>query len=579
MTARTDFASPTCVVEIYPSKIGTGSFTGPNDYAFSGGDIISCVTTKDIRESAGTFSIVLAPSGPANVGRDWAQTIAPMSLVLIGMQRAQQSNIVMIGLVTQVNESTSWTSQGVQRSITISGMDFSYYFTMYNYFASGLLGITPGTASGVALGIGSVAAPQLLNGGFTNGTPQQIGLNFINQAMFGKGFGLMQNTKILYKNGTPISLLSLFGMSIEAYSGPIVKFDFDYVTTEESWYSKFQNIFPAPWYEFFITTAPVNYYGNFSQPSGYAFSMSGLKGAAAVQASIVARVNPTPILTVSVPSSAGGGTVSGVDVSRWSALKPFQPNELRPRQTNIQFEVGGVCNYFAINPTFAGSMYGAGNSLAATWLYTQETAIDSSSMIDFGYRPAVLPTVWYGNGLGEISQDPDVLNNFPQISASLIARIVSTYGPANLMASAGVVLPLRPDIMPGETFTFSPFKTTETWDFYIQAVSHNYTFGSDSTTSLILTNGLPSTIYNSVSSSGSDNAVSANNTNTGNNINVSSGVSLQDVLQGKVVRTAVGYDVDSSRSGVQFLATGAQIAQVLGNVSAGFNNPGGTAPN
>lgn len=592
---------PQCFVEIYPTN-ATGNQSG--SYVLSGteGHILSCSVQKDITQTSGTFSLTLAPGFNGNPDATWANIVTPMSLVLIGMQRAGRSTIVMVGVVTGITEGTAWGHQGVQRVTTITGTDMSYFFTNFSYFALGFLGATAGTQVGEAVGIGDLSSAKLLNMGFLAGTPQQIGVNFIEQVMFGKSFGLMQKTKVNYIGNNTIPLGEVFGINLAEYTDAVIWFDADFVTTEQDWYAKFQNIFPSPWYEFFIITGPQSTvrnpqpWGADVQQPGFPFVMQSLPQAPAVQATIVARVNPMPVLQVTAPAQGFGASITGLDQSKWDALTLFQADEDFPRQSAMQFGIGSLANFFGINPVNIGSMYGNGNSIGATILLAMETACDPSSIIDYGYRPAILPTVWLGDASGANSQNPNIYSNFSQVSAGLIARIISTLGPQALMASAVVTLPLRPDILPGNKFEYSPFKyDNQPWQFYIQGVSHNFVFGGESTTTLTLMNGLPSAIYEPqqtqiVALAGSPLAKvldsGATSVNSGGvtygpafTASSLSNTTLQDILSGKAVRAEGQYFTDSARTGVQFFGPSSDIQSVLSEISSGFSNPGGTAPN
>ena len=63
------------------------------------------------------------------------------------------------------------------------------------------------------------------------------------------------------------------------------------------------------------------------------------------------------------------------------------------------------------------------------------------------------------------------------------------------MSKGAIEMELRPDILPGNVFTYSLFKDGNTYDFYIESVSHEYIFGTSSRTVLSLNRGLPSSVY------------------------------------------------------------------------------------
>ena len=83
--------------------------------------------------------------------------------------------------------------------------------------------------------------------------------------------------------------------------------------------------------------------------------------------------------------------------------------------------------------------------------------------------------------------------------------MIGVFAPYKVMGNTIYSGPLRPDILPGNKFTYNPFKDTSlydpslqsnTWDFYIEEVTHHYVFAGKSSTTLKLTRGLPSSIYN-----------------------------------------------------------------------------------
>jgi hypothetical protein len=532
-------AMPRCTVEIYSNIASNPAF-----FSFSGAQIVSATTAKDISDpNSGTFQITLPPGGPngPNLLPTWAQVFKPMSLVLIGMQRLTNSDIVMAGLVTQIDEVEVWQADRVVRQTVVQGTDFSYFFTTFNYFTLGFLGQTAGSVIGESIGLGPAASITYLQSGYLSGTPQQIGTNFFTGVMFGTN-GLLQNVNIVYGNGQKMKLGSTIGYSFAEYTDAYIQFDSDYVTTEGNWMGKFENIFPSPWYEFFVTTAPGGSYG--PQTGGYEFLMRTLQTAPGSGPMAVARVNPTPVLTVS------GTTITGVNSTAWNALTIYTPIEMSPRQTALSFGIGETANYFAANPTMFGTLFGSSNSLINSYLFTANSALDVTSINEYGYRPAILPTLWIGDSTGQNAQNANT--DFSQLAPTLAARIVSTYGPLAIMASTTVTMPLRPDILPGFRFRFTPEKAGQTWDFYIQGVQHNYDFGGDSTTVLTLTRGLPTAVYESPAL-------------------------LQAALSGKLVRDASQpsyYAVDNTRTGVQFFGPSSNIQALLGQISSGFTATG-----
>jgi hypothetical protein len=70
------------------------------------------------------------------------------------------------------------------------------------------------------------------------------------------------------------------------------------------------------------------------------------------------------------------------------------------------------------------------------------------------------------------------------------------------MARGDVTIPLAPHVLVGTRFRYAPYKDMINWDFYVESVTHSFVFGGESTTSLSLTRGLPSSIYADASDDG-----------------------------------------------------------------------------
>ena len=67
------------------------------------------------------------------------------------------------------------------------------------------------------------------------------------------------------------------------------------------------------------------------------------------------------------------------------------------------------------------------------------------------------------------------------------------------MLRGQVTIPLAPSIRIGTRFRYTPFKNAlpddAPWDFYVEEVTHRFVFGGQSSTTLALTRGLPSSVY------------------------------------------------------------------------------------
>lgn len=501
------FATVGCSVDIYPFEGGV--------YTLTGGQIIACNTTKNIYgDATGSFSIVLAPGGPNGPESipDWCQIITPMSFVMIGMQRGSVSEIVMLGVVTYVGETQEWVTapQGSSagRLTTIQGMDFSYFFTSFNWTALTLFGLTAGTAFGESVGLpASAGLPYLLAQGSlggnssTNSNPAEIGQIWFNSIMMGSG-SIMGKTFVPYSAGSQILLSGAFKAVWEEYLNIYIPTGEFFLADQGSWVSKFQHIFPFPWYEFFVTTAPSGAYSVASGivSSGYAFTMRSMPTAQPVSPTVVARVNPLPAIDIKVTGPGDGGTLQPLDLSRWNALNLYSFSGVGFYASQIGFSTQDVRNFYLLNPTGYRPAYGFSNTQTTPFYFYFMAAGDSASIHRYGYRPELADTRWLFDMQGSAAQNQDL--NVPQTVATLTARMLSYYEPTPLMARARVNTVLQPDILIGNRFRYQPFKDNTDWDFYIETVSHSFSFGGRSTTTLGLCRGLPASIYSNASASG-----------------------------------------------------------------------------
>jgi hypothetical protein len=554
-------------VEIYPYE--------GNSIALQGGNVLGLKTTDPLRNGdEGHFEIVLTPGGPYGVtGPSWVDIITPMSLVLIGLARGNNAQIVMIGIVDGVEASTSWTNESaVQRPTTIVGRDFSYYFRSTNYYTQAILGQLAGTAIGQALGLGERAIPAELNQGLQNQTPSKIGSFYYNTVMVGSG-STTGNNGLLSKVSLPfqsqrLGLQQAISTYFETYPYARIPTQINFSFTESSWYEKFIMIFQWPWYEFYVHTLPINFLGSgmaqTSQPStvaasqgttnsagvtqlqpvevtataspyasGYAFTMQTMPGAPPVGPTLVARVNPLPFVSITLnpQSSTTPANFNGVDTSRWNAL-PLYGLNYSYISTDVVFSTEEVRNFYALNPVQLRGLFG--NSISDTALYFANSfgAIDPGSIARFAYRPQIQATYWLCDQQGQFAassaaQGKDPANIIQTTVGTLLTQVFSYHEPTHLMARGNVTMELRPDIRMGCRFRYAPFKNGQTWDFYIESVSHAYTFGGKSYTTLGLTRGLPTTIYSQTASGGMLQAI-----HTGNAARTSGGYASGGVYGG-----------------------------------------------
>lgn len=486
MTLNT-LASPICSIDVYPLEGGNFSIQADS------GHLLAVQTSKNIREEVGHFSIKLAPGGPAgaNRGPSWTEIITPMSMVLIGMRRGTRVGIVMIGVVTSIEETQSWTTGGqTQRDTTIVGQDFGYFFSQFGYYSLWYLG-SKGGAAGSDIGQPS-AGLALAAGAILQGSPADVARSWYENVMAGAN-GIMADTFVTYK-GTrvkfPLAMATLF----QQFANYVIPFADSFIATEGSWINKFRSIFPFPWYEFFIATADPKLYG---ADGGYAFSMSSIAGVTASPV-LVARINPVPSIT-----GLGSGdlaTFTQMNSSAWNAL-PLHTLDSGFISSAVTFSQEAVKNFFTINPTWFRALYGQNNANMANFPVYFSSAADVGSIHRYGFKPADGTLSWLSDpngtqaqtgaqtGTNDVSQD---------MIAELTARLASWWEPNALMLTGHVDMPLRPDILPGNKFQYQPFKDNVDHDFYIEGVSHTFVFGDNrqrTRTSLMLSRGLPTKVY------------------------------------------------------------------------------------
>jgi hypothetical protein len=480
---------PGCFVDVYPFEGGVYTIGSTNAL------LRSIEVDKNIRSGQGTFTLLLAPGGPfgPNARPGWLDILTPMSLVVIGMSRMGRSQIVMIGVVRTVSETESWVpGRGVQRAVQVQGADFGYFFTMSNYYTQILLNFTLGSAAGAGGSLSSI------DQGLSAGTPDTIGAAWYKNIMAGPN-SLMAATTLAYR-GSRISFFDMTAALFQRYTQADIGIPLgdNFISSDGTWDDKFRSIFPFPFYEWFVTTQPqgITFPG---QSPGSPITMDSLPAADPACPHVVARVNPLPRLvntgTTKTPEFA-------MDFSLWDTLPLFALDGFSNggRQHSIQFDDSEVKNFFIINTMWTSNLFGATNDMLIPFAYLFASWVDTASIHRYGYRPDIKELHWFADPKGIQAQSNAAAGNgstaFDRLVGDLALKNVSYYEPTPNMARAVISTNLRPDILIGNRFVFAPFKNGEPWMFYIEGVNHKFTFGSDGTTSLTLTRGLPQAIYN-----------------------------------------------------------------------------------
>ena len=482
-------AYPTCYVEVYPFEGG--------QYSIVGGQILVCQVHKNIRDVAGAFTINLAPGGPMgpNSGPSWLDIITPMSFVLIGMSRAGQSAIVMIGVVTSITESETWEPENpVRRTIAVAGQDFGYFFTSFNWNALTFLG-PAATIIGGAIGDPGLGYSQAFGMGLLTGTPAEVAKMWYTKVMSGDS-GILGQTYVNWA-GRQVKFSEAMSYIFEEYPGFIIPYGDYFMTSDGSWAEKFRAILEWPFYEFFVITAPPNIYG---ASGGTKFTMKNLQGVSATP-TLVGRLNPLPFVHF---SAGGDGTVSinSVDTAKWDKLSFYQMNT-GFMESSGRFSDEEVANFYMINPLNMASMYGQTNGNPVPYMYQYTGAVDPASAHRFGFKPMIQESHWFVDLKGQNAQSNAAVGSggtpVDKLMTDLLARLVSYHEPVSMMMRGGIEYPLHPTMLPGNKIQYQPFKGEPLWTGYAEIVDHIFAFGGGSRTRIGFTRGLPTSVYNNKS--------------------------------------------------------------------------------
>lgn len=562
-------APVSCAIECYPFE-GT-------PYFISGGQIESVTTTKSLRSGAdGKFKIALAPGGPdgAESVPVWTELITPGSHILIGMQRGGDAAIVMDGIATVTSEHQIWQTtpdhSTAVRSPDISGTDFAWFFNAQNWYSLSMWGLVTNSGLGDDLGLlpASLAAT-MSQGLIGNGSPVEVGKTWFNSVMAGSG-GMMGSTFLPYKGGnTRLPFSTLMTQVMEQYPGAYIPLTEQFLGLE-SWMAKFMDIFPWPWYEFFVTTAPSGFYssGLVTQPSGTAgfnyiasgrtFTMDAFPTAAPSGPQLVARVTPIPRISFNGSLSSGSYAATALDMTRWNALPKTTLTGVGVYESTVMFSSDEVKNFYMINPTAYQTLFGNNGANVVPFQFIFAGAADPASVHRYGYRPVDGTIRWLNDWEGLTSQKGTV--DMIATVATLTGGLISWWHPLVLMARAEVAIPLSPSIYIGTRFEYAPFKDGILWTFYVETVTHRYEFGGHSMTTLELCRGLPSSIYKS---------------------NGAAGGLLQSIYTGNARREFVPggsgiYQIGLPKGtgqGLQLFSTADNSAQIAGQMWSGFVTP------
>lgn len=556
------FAAPACSVEVYPFEGGPITLTG--------GQIRSVTVNKTLLGAAtGEFTIELTPGGPLGTETPltWSQIMTPMSHVLIGMSRGADAAIVMDGVLTTPSEDQIWstrTDQGssAARANTLAGGDFGWFYQRFNYYALTFFGLTAGNPKigGGNLPLG-LSLPAILSQGLIGGTssansnPVLVGQAWYNDVMAGTS-GLLSKTYVPFSGGSRYLFPQTMTQVWERYPDVFIPYADNFMTGAESWAAKFLSIFPHPWYEFFVTTAPAGAYvpAGAETVAGAVFTMQSMPYARPAGPVMVTRINPVPAFTLEQLSSAGAAVPGDLDTTRWNALPLYDLSQVGYSflSSSVGFSASDATNFYQMNPLYYKTLAPGNNanSIPATFFYI--AAADPASVQRYGFSPKVASTHWMCDPLGTAAQNLGL--NITQTILALTGRLISWHHPTPLMARGQLMLPLSPNLMVGTRLRYAPFKNGELWDFYVTGVQHKFVFGGNSYTRLTLSRGLPAAIYADGTSDGLLRAI-----HTGNAMRQSG-------------RYVVGLP-EGSEQALQVIETPQQVASLTGHLATVFVTP------
>jgi hypothetical protein len=430
------------------------------------------------------------------------------------MQRGVNLAVVMVGVVLSVTEVMNREPGGVTRNIQVVGNDFTHLFSTFCYYdLTYLLGVGPGE-------LGPLGLPSLV-GAAEPGPPDKLGANWYNNIMTGPQ-GIMSQTSFAYK-GTRPTFADFMTTWFQPYPGSVnIPTLAPFMGDEGSWLSKFLTFFPPYFYEFFIQTAPTGFYSNVQDssvsgsgrvlPNGdmeidvvASSSLAGYTTAAtpivmtgfpSVSPTLVARVSPQPFLNA---STSTGNPVYSMNLDAWKALPEYTPDNFHGMfSQSLSYSDEQVRNFYVFAPTWVLNTYGNANGSISPFQLLFAQWFDPAGIHRYGYRLNNVELRWWCDPTGAFAQslhaNGQTLDN---LVTALSLRPVAYHEPTPNMLIGGVEMELRPDILPGNRFTFIPYRDGVKWTFYIESVSHSINFGGRAVTSLGLSRGLPASIYTS----------------------------------------------------------------------------------
>lgn len=510
------FSYPQVEVIIYCNEGPVIKFDGNSS------DLLSVSTSKSLRSPVGTFELRLAPSGPLSTADsqstttsvlnlpqaypDYTSVISQNSLVIIRMKRIDRESstydpqdvfqpaTVMVGVVTHTDSLLSYEDKDVKHIITVSGTDFSYYLTRESYYTFSSLPILQSQA----LAITSTA----------NLTPKAAGEQWLNDVIFGEhGFLSLVNFYPAPKGKVePIPLSDLFYYSFLDYTpaqGASIPVQFTLFQSDGAWWTKFQNIFIPPLYEFFVNTAPLNFYPQAAQVSGgsntFPPSLLSSKYQEGVPV-LVARTNPNPFVYYNFETNEW--ILANFLVGPTQGINYYLLSKDNIISAQVGYWQSDIKNFFLFQPYLFSYNNGFSNALTKSLPLLFGTIIDQRSFLKYGYAPAQVTSFWFSDTSGNAAKtlSSETLS-FSQTYLSAVSQVASYYSTIPNLLAGRITIPLAPNLLIGNFLETNPWKegvfnsTEQSYVFYVTGVEHRWVMGGPSQTHVTLERGIPHSIF------------------------------------------------------------------------------------
>lgn len=528
-----NYAYPQVEVVIYCNEGPILTFDSNNS------SILSVTTSKTLRSPQGVFEIQLAPSGPITTSQsspeiasaiaisqqfpDYTNVISQNSLVIIRMRRVTDTGenaiyknsqyapaTVMVGIVTGTESTLQYGNTNVEHLITISGVDFSYYLTRESYYTFSSLHI--------------IQSESLVLASQANLTPKQAGETWLSSVMFGEHGFLSEVTFYPQTKNTcaTIPLSSLYFYSFQDYApaaGAVIPVQFTLFQSDGPWWKKFENIFIPPLYEFFVNTAPIDYYPSTSSVN--ASSAIPVKTPPALTSNsfpeavpvLVARTNPNPFVWYNTNTGkwnlnnyalVSSITPNNQNMSIFDGYRGVQMYDLTKESffsSTVGYSQNSLKNFFLFQPYLFSYNNGFSQTLMKNFIMLFGTVVDFRSFLKYGYAPAIATSFWFSDSSGVMAA---VSNGgsagFEQTYITSVSQFASYYATVPNLLNGSISMPLTPNLLVGNFVTLNPWKTgnsgsEQEYIFYITGVKHRWVMGGPSETTIAIERGLPKEIY------------------------------------------------------------------------------------